>query len=339
MDTIILNLKEIDFKPLDVVRSYRVNSGTYTGAYRRVSGGNINWYFSNLALTELCEEIGQNNVRTYLNLYLSRRNTTNHTIQDVSSNLTTLIDPDSHDSYAATLISLAWKYHQTYNDLTWLTNNKNALKDMAYSILVTQIKTNGLCRTFKSGVAIAGKTEAQMSIGYLMDNVEVYQGLVDLAEILKVTNDADVAYYSSFIPTILNGINNLWDASKGAFKFSDISTVGNLFYPDITANMMLEVYNLPLPEFLAKFKAINNFIEATKTGVYAVKNDPFPWGLVAKYYQTRGDEIKSCMYIDMMAKNFTTDLTFFPIHDLAYFYTALTELTAKYGGKATLTLN
>ncbi|MGI9952423.1 hypothetical protein V3F56_08675 [Moorellaceae bacterium AZ2] len=76
---------------------------------------------------------------------------------------------DSSDSYAATFLSLVWRYYQATGDKAWVEAHRGELEMVAGAMLATEQK---------DGLTLA---RPDWPVKYLMDNCEVYQGLKDYA--------------------------------------------------------------------------------------------------------------------------------------------------------------
>lgn len=300
---IFLSLFTLPAQAVGLYQPYFIGSGTYYGAYRRIAyNGNIDWYFSNLALLNGSFTNGE--LVTYLNLYISRLDRRTQTIQNVNSDLVTLSAPDSHDSYASTFLSLVKKYIDQSNDLNWLINNQTRLKLIADFNLVNQFKSNNLISVFQA--------PHPNNIGYLMDNIENYKGLKDLHELLKRVEYNNTKYLNAS-NRVLTGIQGLRDPNLGVYKPCDVCFVTQKFYPDVTSNMLLQVYNIPN----VNYNEINSWIESKFSTLPFTKYDTFPWLMVAQYYKTRNDQDRLSFYLTMVDTNFTPYGSFYPVHDWA----------------------
>ena len=239
--------KHLDFRK--TLKDLEVTTGAYTGAYRQSPNGKINWYFCNIALTKMVGKLPKNKIVEYLDLYLSKVKTTGtslYSIMDIDTNLTTLVDPDSMDSYSATFLSLAMTYVRYYNDIAWFTNNLPLLKNIAYYNLVLTQKASGLVNTFQSdytGIGNSYKTVAQ-----LMDNCEAYRGVKDFSDLLFDTkNTVDGTYYQGVANGISAGVGSLFDVANNKFKINDANpTDTGAFYPFAIAQIYPELYQVPL---------------------------------------------------------------------------------------------
>lgn len=301
---IFLTLLSIPAQAVSTYQPYFIGDGTALwGSYRRIAfNGNIDWYFTNLAM--LNGNFTNAELKVYLNIYLQRTNARNSTIQNVDSNLITLLPPDSHDSYASTFLSLAKKYYDQSQDINWLINNQTRLRVIADRNLVNQIKPNNLIPVFQS--------PNPYNVGFLMDNVENYKGLKDFDKLTKNLNTYNTTYLNAS-NRVLQGIQSLRDPNIGAYRWCDICTVESTFYPSVTANMFLRVYDIPN----INYNEVNTWIENTKPNLATTKNDDFPWLMVAQYYQKRNDQTRLNQYLNMVDTNFTPYSSTYPIHDWA----------------------
>jgi hypothetical protein len=198
-------------------------------------------YFSNLAANGLTKTPGHTlQVQKWMQWYISHLNNPdkwglNCTVYDYS--VTDGIEKsknnaDSTDSYAATFVSLAWSF--------WNTNAPDA---QAY-IKTARSQLNCIGTVMVRTMQPNGLTWAKPDYRtiYLMDNCEVYQGFVDLANLSEYAfNDRKAsAYYKSYAAKVRAGIQKvLWDPShKNYLPFAG-SRATNLkrWYPDATAQL------------------------------------------------------------------------------------------------------
>lgn len=214
---------------------FRIDAGPYAGAFRLAPTGAVNWYFATTSLLRL-RRLPLPETRAYLNAYLAHVDPQDG-IADVLPMQTGIfapIAPDSDDAYAATILSLAARYRLESHDGAWWQASVSTLSAIAYAKLLTQFKPNGLIR--------ASKTDAT---GYLMDNVEDYDGLRAFASALTVTHAADARYVSAFVAPLGNAIHGLYDESAQAFRWSDSDPLGPLVpYPACAAQLYPQLYSV-----------------------------------------------------------------------------------------------
>jgi len=138
---------------------------------------------------------------------------------------------DSVDSYAALFLVAMKKYVQVYNDYSYPRLHNESI------ILVSSVLIN-------ETVMNDGLTYAKPSykIKYLMDNCEVYQGLLAASWLFSyVLGDHGKSIYFSQLANIVSSkIETLmYDTSKSLYKYYTGATSINLsvFYPEATAQL------------------------------------------------------------------------------------------------------
>lgn len=300
------------------VKALKVTSGEYTHAFMLAPAGKVNWYFANLGLIAILQHLNsqekQDYVRNYMDLYISKLSPT-FTSQDVvftngDPALPTLVKADSDDSYASTFLSLASRYLQLTQDWQWWEDNKATLKNIAYYNLVTQIKPNGLTRTFQA--------PDPWDVGYLMDNCESYRGLKDLCTVLSLRGDSDFSYYNSFTAPIATAMLALWDSVRGGFKASDAhSAAETSFYPGLTCQLFPQAFGVS--EMSSRFSLAWSYfaLYAPKwqTNVY----DPFPWQITAYVGALRGYRRMARTKQTAMESLFATNRAMVTINELGWY--------------------
>jgi hypothetical protein len=211
-----------------LVLPFRIESGPYAGAYRYEAGGTINWYFATTALLRL-PRVPLPETRAYLDAYLLHLKA-DDTIDDAEptpAGAYVAIDPDSEDAYASTFLSLAVRYERDSGDRAWWQRNVSRFVEIAYRVLLTQVRPDGLIRAKRT-----------IPVGYLMDNVEDYTGLRDLASELNDTHAPDAAYVQAFVAPLGVAVHRLYDERTGAFRWSDTGPSGKLdAYPSCAAQL------------------------------------------------------------------------------------------------------
>ena len=214
---------------------FRIDAGPYAGAFRLAPEGAVNWYFDTTALLRM-RRLPLAETRAYLNAYLAHLDPEGG-IADVLPMPTGIyapIAPDSDDAYAGTILALAARYRLEAHDNAWWQASVTTLSSIAYAKLLTQFKPNGLIR--------ASKTD---DTGYLMDNVEDYDGLRAFASALTLTHAADAAYVRGFVAPLGNAIEELYDESAHAFRWSDSDPLGPLVpYPACEAQLFPQLFSV-----------------------------------------------------------------------------------------------
>ena len=321
--------------PLNVVaeiKKLRVNSGIFTGAYLIAPAGRINWYFTNLGILPIVQYLNAADldlyIRTYLDLYL-RRVEANSSIQDINFSTTPdgafqLVLADSDDSYAATTLSLVARYLHASKNWAWWDANKAKLKTMAYRNLAVAVKPNGLTSVFQS------PRSQTNSVGYLMDNCEVYRGLRDFAALLRERGETqDAAYYDSFATNITQRISNsLFDVARGGFMPSDADLFATeVFYAGTTCQAFPQAFGLTelAPYFDRGWAYLNRLSPNWQDGRY----DAYPWAVLSFVAAKRGATSQAQTHMQMINTKFVTDRGLVTINELGFYQRASSLLAGR----------
>lgn len=321
--------------PINVVneiKKLRITTGTFTGAYLIAPAGRINWYFTNLGILPIIQYLNAADldlyIRTYLDLYL-RRLEANSSILDISFSgapdgaFQTVLS-DSDDSYAATTLSVVARYLHASKNWAWWDANKAKLKTMAYRNLPVAVKPNGMTSVFQ-----APRSQSS-SIGYLMDNCEVYRGLRDYAALLRERGEAvDATYYDSFATNIAARINNsLFDSARGAFTPSDADlTATTEFYAGTTCQVFPQAFGLTelAPYFDRGWAYLNRTTPNWQDGRY----DAYPWAVLGFVAAKRGATSQAQAQLQMINGKFQTDRGLVTINELGFYQRAVSVLAGR----------
>lgn len=145
---------------------------------------------------------------------------------------------DSVDSYSATFLILLNKYLQKTGDKDFLASFRTKIEDIAYTIVYLQAD-DGLTSAIPNS-----------ETKYLMDNCEVYAGLVAFANLSESMGWNLENYYRNVAIAIKNGIFNFfYNPELNNFNWA-IDELGvhtsdwNVFYPDAFAQLFPIVYKL-----------------------------------------------------------------------------------------------
>ncbi|MCA1713709.1 MAG: hypothetical protein LC715_00775 [Gammaproteobacteria bacterium] len=267
----------------------RLREGPCRGAYTVAPGGAVVWYFSNLALTlGLASSLtSAARVKTYLDRYLSRLEP-DFTIRDVidPEGVAHTVDPDSHDAYASTLLTLACGYAEWSGDWAWLRARQQLLKDIAYANLALAQKPSGLIACF----------QRPGSVGYLKDNCENWQGLDRLHRALQRLGDPDRGYFDLVAQGVLLGIDSLFDRDAASWRPADVPTIPG-FYPDLVCQAYPEALGVPVAQAWkdAGYARLNLLAPGWENGAY----DVFPWMMLGAVAAARGDAMRALTQLRM----------------------------------------
>lgn len=307
------------------IKALRIMSGPYTGGYEIAPNGRLNWYFSALGLMPVVQFLSAADldfyVREYLDLYLRCLND-NLSIDDVDFPVGRA-DPsyfvkvlsDSDDSYAATFLSLAARYLRASGNRAWWDANKSRLKDLAYRNLALTLKPNGLTSVFQA------PRNASNSIGYLMDNCEVYRGLRDFASALRDCGDADAVYYDSLATSITVGISTLYQVGSSAFVPGDAYLAPEAsFYAGTTCQVFPQAFGVTecAAQFDAAWAYLNRFSPTWEDGRY----DTYPWAILGYVAAKRGQAAQARTQMATVENLFSLSRARVTINELGFYLRA-----------------
>lgn len=308
---------------VEAIKALRIPTGPYAGAYEIAPNGLSNWYFTNLGLIAIVQYLDgpalDTYIRTYLDLYLSKLEP-DLSIKDVqfpfgraNTSAFTLVLADSDDSYAATTLTLATRYLKASQNWAWWDKNKSRLKDIAYRNIAVAVKPNGLTSVFQ-----APRNQGN-SIGYLMDNCEVYRGLRDFCAVLTERGDvADAAYYGQFANGIGQSLVALFSQSGNAFRFADLAVqTETSFYPGTSCQVFPQVFGVS--ELTNYFTPAWNFLSANSTGWETGKLDPYPFAVIGLAAAKRGQTTLAKTQMAYIEKTFVGNRPLITINELGFY--------------------
>lgn len=309
---------------IDVVRHidtvHRIAVGPLRGAFVVAPAGMVNWYFANLALTAIRPSLDpatrERLILAHLDLCLSRLDG-RATIADVSfaggvpTAAITLHRPDSHDSYASTLLSLAAGLVGDARGRQWLAAHLSRLKEVAEANLLAQMKPNGLVRVFQAGTGLP-------DTGYFMDNCENLAGLRDFAVVLDHFGDRNgAATLKRAVTRIADGLKRLWDAPAGRFRAADDGApAGRAFYPDATCQVFPQL--LGIGELSSYWGGGWRALMRLAPNWAACGLDPHPWALLGRVAALRGERAQASAQTAVIEARLPVDPARVPIHDLGF---------------------
>ncbi|PYI55651.1 hypothetical protein [Paenibacillus flagellatus] len=277
------------------IPTYGAPISNYGGKYRVVP------YFTNMALLGLLErpEHAQT-VRRYADWYFSRLNRTasadvpagsvfDYIVETDRTTETATGDFDSTDSYASTFLNVLRKYAAVTGDTAYLRAHEADIRLIAQAMLSTQ-QADGLTWA-----------KPAYRVKYLMDNTEVYKGLVDAEWIASsVFGDATAAAeYRRKAEEVKAGIENgLWSADRQAYAYAKMEDGSllypdwNSFYADATAQLFPIWTGLIAPDSERAMQLYRTFNEHHPGWPLLDKGDAFPWALLAYTAAIMGDRTR-----------------------------------------------
>jgi hypothetical protein len=315
--------------PVSEIKALQVNTGPLSGCYLVAPAGLCNWYFTNLGLIGIASRLSSADldtyVRRYLDVYISRL-TPQATINDVVFTDATYQNfteqkPDSHDSYAATFLSLAARYVRLSRNTAWLNTHVITLKNIAYFNLATQVKPNSLTQTFQK--------PDPYNVGFNMDNCEVYRGLIDFAAMLRdygYTDDAN--YYDQFATQASIGLTGLWDSQRAGFRSSDVDPVATTsFYPGATTQVFAQAFNVsPLRGWR---DAAWSYLAKWAPDWASCAYDPYPWMIIGTVAAKRGLSNQAKAQLAKCDQIFVNNRRFVTINELGWYQRTKNILTGR----------
>lgn len=301
---------------------HRVAVGRLTGAYVVAPAGMVNWYFANTALTAIHGDLSPTQrgmlILPHLDLAV-RRLTATATLSDVEfvggdpTAALVLHRPDSHDSYAATLLSLAARLQADADGRAWLAAHVKTLETLAEANLLSQQKPSSL-------IAVFQKASGLSQVGYFMDGCEDLAGLLDLASVLdRCGRPLTAARCRVAAVKLVAGLKSLWDPTRLRFRASDaIAHAGAAFYPDATCQIFPEALGLTAlqPLYAAGWKALNLLAPTWSAGTL----DSYPWMMLGWVAAQRGARSPALRQMALLEARLPLDPAHVPIHDLGFYH-------------------
>lgn len=271
-------------------------------------GQHLNPYFGNLACIALLERpaLHAPRVRAYLEWYFKHLNLPDHqgltgSIYDYDVDPLTGVETstknyDSVDSYAATLLMLAWRYHETTRDEAFLKQHAARLDQVA-ALLLAVIDP-------RSQLAVA---KPDYPVHFLMDNAEVVRGLLDASQLFRgVFGDALKADtfrrraddVKAALDKHLWGVDpkkNGWFAARQGLK--NETHDWKRFYPDSVCQLFPLWTGIHPPTDERVTLAYAAFNEAWPLWQDGSFGDAFPWALMGYAAAVKRDRVRADAYL------------------------------------------
>jgi hypothetical protein len=322
--------------PIDVIaaiKALRINAGPYAGGYQVAPSGRLNWYFSALGLLPIVQSLGASDketyIRTYLDLYI-RCLTAQRTITDINfpkgqadPNTFTAVPSDSDDSYAATFLSLASCYVRETGNWVWWHANKPVLLEVAYKNLALSAKSTGLTAVFQ-----APRSQTN-SIGYLMDNCEVYRGLRDFGAMLTQGGDRNEGdYYNLLASNAAQGLGGLFRPKTSGFTPGDaFAATDTSFYPGATCQVFPQAFGVQelAPMFDNAWSYLNQHAAGWQDGHF----DSYPWAILGLVAAKRGQLPQAQTQLRQIQSKFLTQRALVTINELGFYQRTLNVMAGR----------
>lgn len=279
----------------------------------------VNPYFSDfaaLALLDNAEKYAEN-VKSYIDWHIGHLNTSKTDYNGIDGTIYDYIITvengaiikeeskgtyDSTDSYAATFLMVLEKYYSKTGDCELI---------IRYGDEIQRIY-NAMLKTFNRGLTYA-KTDYKVK--YLMDNCEVYAGLIaanNLFQLLFENDCVNSLFVKSSALTAeklaLKLEKKLWNADGGHYKsgiFADNKPISEFswteYYPCATSQLFTITSGVLDAGSLRAEKIYNSFCENVKWESFEIPSD-FCWGANAYAAAVMGDSERVIEYM----KNYST---------------------------------
>ncbi len=156
---------------------------------------------------------------------------------------------DSVDGYAGIFLHLLYKYVAATGDVAFLRENWKKVEDIAYLLAYLQ-DADGLTFALPDS-----------RVKYLMDNCEVYGGVVAYLRLRQLVGKPDSSYYQAVRHGVAHGVlGTLYNSKEGLFFWAvqDGKTSASnwkTYYPDAYAQVLVVYYGL-LDERLLQRKQV-----------------------------------------------------------------------------------
>lgn len=215
-------------------------------------------------------------------------------------------DYDSTDSYAACFLRVLYEYYKNYGG-EWLADKKDGVLRIVGALKSTYVPALGLTGA-----------KPNYMVCYLMDNCEVYDGLLAGAMLFDELYGDETAAKElrDLSETVGMSIEkHLWSDESGAYYpyvFADGKAPQEIdldvFYPDATAQLFAISYGLiePTSERAQKLYAdFNSRFGTRQQGWHVLKTgDAFPWASISGVAAKMQDYERLEIYIQMIWSRF-----------------------------------
>lgn len=211
---------------------------------------------------------------------------------------------DSTDSYAATFLCVVAKYYEKTGDLEYLQANSQDLQRLL----------NPIRQTMDKGLTFA---KPDYRIKYLMDNCEVYEGLVAAEKVYTALGLSDLAAEAADLKKqVFDAIEeHMWMEEEGYYEValgvnndSAYAFTWTNFYPCATAQLFpisCGLLDPTDPRSLYLYEQFNNYFstgERKATWEEMSTPDTFYWGSLAYTAALMGDNARLETYMTLYLK-------------------------------------
>ncbi|WP_152391977.1 S-layer homology domain-containing protein [Paenibacillus guangzhouensis] len=277
------------------IPTYSKAIDSYNGKYKVIP------YFTHIALLGLLEKPEYANiVKKYMDWYFAHLNegkgpdapdgsVYDYVVETDRQTETPTLDFDSTDSYASTFLNVLRKYAEVTGDTAYVAEHKEQVLKIASAMLSTQ-EADGLTWA-----------KPTYRVKYLMDNTEVYRGLIDMAWIAEhiFGDTAEAARFEAIKEQVHTAIQSeLWLEQKNMYSpgKTDSGTLLNpdwrTFYADATAQISPIWAGVIAPDSERAIQLYNSFNEHHPGWPTLAKSDAFPWAILASAAALMGDKVR-----------------------------------------------
>ncbi|MCJ8013663.1 hypothetical protein MUG84_18215 [Paenibacillus sp. KQZ6P-2] len=277
------------------IPTYSKPIDSYNGKYKVIP------YFSHIALLGLLEKPEYANVaKKYMDWYFAHLNegkgpdvpdgsVYDYVVETDRQTETATLDFDSTDSYASTFLNVLRKYAEVTGDTAYVAEHKEKVLQIASAMLSTQ-DTDGLTWA-----------KPTYKVKYLMDNTEVYRGLIDMAWIAEhiFGDTAEAARFNAIKEQVHTAIQSeLWLENKNMYSPGKTESGSLLnpdwrtFYADATAQISPIWAGVIAPDSERAIQLYNSFNAYHPGWPTLDKSDAFPWAVLASSAALMGDKVR-----------------------------------------------
>lgn len=305
--------REIFEKETQWLASLQLSNGAIPMTYSKNGELRMNPYFADFAALALLDkaDLYAENVVKYMDWHFSHLNTAEEDFNDldgtiydyvitmkdgeiVSEAVSTPENADSYDttdSYAATFLTVLYKYFFKTGDSDYILRNAQDIKRI----------TNVMFATLQNGLTYAKHNHR---VKYLMDNCEVYEGAIAAARLFEEIVLRGKTEYTDMrddcgklIDTVKENINvNLWNYiggyySPGITAYVPIPTKvfsWNLYYPQATSQLFPIICGVIEPNTQRAVRLYEKFCD-TYDWEHFDYPDVFYWGANVQAAAVMGD--------------------------------------------------
>lgn len=293
--------------------SMQLPNGALPMTYSKNGELRMNPYFADFAALALLDDAEKyaDNVVKYMNWHLDHLNTAKEDFNGLDGTIYDYVitvkngevvkeavsEPenadsyDTTDSYAATFLTVVYKYFCKTGDSAYLSANAEDLKRI----------TDVIFSNLQNGLTYA---KPNHRVKYLMDNCEVYEGAIAAAGIFtEIVNSGKAEYAelrddcTALIATIKQNINTrLWNPSGNYYRPGIAAYVGvptkifswNLYYPQATSQLFPIICGVIDPSTERAEQLYGKFCESFNWQSFDYPDD-FYWGANVQAAAIMGD--------------------------------------------------